>query len=337
MSMPIAGARCRAGTAGVTALITGCATEPMSLQVRTEIDHPITPVASPVAFLHPQGFREHLENVTPYGGNYVLHLKVGEASDKALREVYPRLFVAPREVASREAFSQLADTQVPAGLLEPSIVALHYLNASRRMGGPCFAQIDYRFSLTVTEGETRTWIVRGFGEFDLDAEARLAREGRATLPSSEEGFLVEAPRRALEAGIANFARSFQRVPELIRFGRGAYSPADRIGNRAGCRRRRPPGTVCRPDERRRTRKTSDRVLGLEHSRSARDSDRRHRQRPRDADRIGLFSGAGKAGRGDADRAGHRPRRCSAIRRACANAESLKETLLTIFRWNGPST
>ena len=205
---------------GMVAWLAGCATEPISLQVRPEIDRPIARIDARVAFVHPQAFRERQEDVEPYGNKYILHLKVGEASDRALREVYPRLFVAPREVASRQAFSQLAGADAPAALLEPSIVALHYLNASRRMHGPCYSQIEYRFGLTNAQGETVTWIVRGFGAFDLEEEARLAQKGLATLPRGEEGILVEAPRRAVEAGVANFARSFDRVPELIRFGRG---------------------------------------------------------------------------------------------------------------------
>ena len=209
----------RAATAllGIVALLAGCATEPISLQVRPETDRPIARIDARVAFVHPQAFRERQEDVSAYGNKYILHLKVGEASDKALREVYPRLFVAPREVASRQAFSQLAGADAPAVLLEPSIVALHYLNASRRMHGPCYSQIEYRFSLTNAQGETVTWIVRGFGAFDLEEEARLAQKGLATLPRGEEGILVEAPRRAVEAGVANLARSFDRVPELIRF------------------------------------------------------------------------------------------------------------------------
>lgn len=200
--------------------LAGCATEPVSLHVRAP-DRPIAQTQARIAFVHPEAFRGHQVDVRPYGGSYVLHLKVGEASDKALREIYTRVFVTSREVASPQAFSQLAGADAPAALLQPSIAGLHYLNASGGIRGPFYSEIEYRYSLTDAHGYTAAWSVRGFGEFDLDAESRVTNKGQATVPrGDEEGLLAEAPRRAIEAGVANFARSFERVPELIRLGRG---------------------------------------------------------------------------------------------------------------------
>lgn len=217
LAAPVAGAV----FVGLLAMLGGCVHEPVTLEVQSTAPHPAAQITRPIAFVHPQSFREHQSPIEPYGQGYVLKLKDGEASDKALRETYARLFVAPREVASREAFAALAGPDAPVALLEPSIVALHYLNASRRMEGPFYAEIEYRFTLTGTGGDTiARWPVRGFGQFDLLVDARARTKDSRPVPYEETAMNSEAPRRAIEAATAAFARSFERMPELIRWRRG---------------------------------------------------------------------------------------------------------------------
>jgi len=206
---------------GLLATLGGCAHEPMTLEVGSTAPRPAAQIDRPIAFVHPQSFREKQWLIEPYGQGYILPLKAGEASDKALRETYARLFAAPREVASREAFFALVGPDAPTALLEPSIVQFKYLNASRRMFGPYYAEIDYRFTLTGADRSTiASWSVRGFGQYDLDAEARTRTKASPPGPSGEGEMNAEAPRRAIESATAAFARSFDRMPELIRWRRG---------------------------------------------------------------------------------------------------------------------
>jgi hypothetical protein len=217
----LAGAAACAALFGLAATLGGCAHEPVTLQVRSMAPRPDAPIARPIIFVHAKAFREQQWLIEPYGQGYILPLKAGEASDEALRETYARLFAVPREVESREEFSAIAGTDGPIVLLEPAIVELHYLNASRRMHGPYYAEIDYRFTLTGAGGDTiARWVARGFGQYDLDAEARARTKDSPPGPRAEGEMNAEAPRRAIEAATASFARSFARVPELIRWARG---------------------------------------------------------------------------------------------------------------------
>jgi len=206
---------------GFAAMLAGCAHDPVTLEVGTAAPSPTVPIAQPIAFLHAKEFREHQQPIEPYGQGYVLPLKTGEASDKVLRETYARLFAAPREVDSRAAFLALAGADAPVALLEPSIADFHFTNASRRMEGPYYAEIEYRFTLTGTGGDTiARWPVRGFGQFDLLVDARARTKDSRPVPYEETAMNSEAPRRAIEAATVSFARSFERLPELIRWRRG---------------------------------------------------------------------------------------------------------------------
>lgn len=214
---PVAGAM----LLGLAATLGGCAHEPVTLEVRSTAPRPAAQIERPIAFVHPQSFHEKQWLIEPYGQGYILPLKAGEASDKALRETYAKLFAAPREVASREAFFALSGPDAPTALLEPSIGQFKYLNASRRMFGPYYAEIDYRFTLTGADhGTIASWAVRGFGQYDLDAEARTRTKDAPPGPRGEGEMNAEAPRRAIESATAAFARSFDRKPELIRWRRG---------------------------------------------------------------------------------------------------------------------
>jgi len=214
---PVAGAM----LVGLLAMLGGCAHEPVTLAVRSTAPRPTAQIERPIAFVHPQSFREKQWLIEPYGQGYILPLKAGEASDKALRETYARLFAAPREVASREAFFALTGPDAPTALLEPSIAQFKYLNASRRMFGPYYAGIDYRFTLTGADhGTIASWAVRGFGQYDIDAEARTRTKDSPPGPRGEGEMNAEAPRRAIESATTAFARSFDRIPELIRWQRG---------------------------------------------------------------------------------------------------------------------
>jgi hypothetical protein len=193
--------------------LAGCASDPVVLQAAPAT--PATRIDQPIAFYHSAEFRDRQETLEPYGNKYYLPLKIGEASDRALRATYPRLFADVREASSAEAASR------DVALLEPSIVSLKYLNASARMEGPFYSEAAYRFRLTDPGGATiAEWTVRGFGRFPADADRAPRTKDSPPMPAGEQGFLVEAPRRAIEDGVAGFARSFGRVPELIRWTRG---------------------------------------------------------------------------------------------------------------------
>jgi hypothetical protein len=208
--------------------LAGCASDPVSLEIRLGSLREGNKIAQPVAFLHSKTFREDLQTVEPYGNKYYLPLKTGEASDRALRTAYAQVFESPREVTSLEDLRSLSGPQAPVAVIEPSIVELNYLNASGRTWGPYYSEIVYRFSLFDTTGaQVADWRVRGFGQFDMNREAG---ERRPDFPRGEVAWMSEAPRRAVEAAAANFVASFERVPELVRLTRnlpfaGANAPA----------------------------------------------------------------------------------------------------------------
>lgn len=203
---------------GVIAL-TGCASDPVVLQAAPAT--PATRIDQPIAFYHSAEFRDRQETLEPYGNRYYLPLKIGEASDRALRATYPRLFADVREASSGDAAQSAAGASREVALLAPSIVGLKYLNASARMEGPFYSEVAYRFRLTDPGGTIiAEWTVRGFGRFPADADRAPRTKDSPPVPAGEQGFLVEAPRRAIEDGVAGFARSFARVPELIRWTRG---------------------------------------------------------------------------------------------------------------------
>lgn len=207
--------------------LAGCASDPVSLEIRLGSLHEGTKFAQPVAFLHTKAFREDLQTVEPYGNKYYLPLKTGEASDRALRAAYAQVFESPREVTSLEDLRSLSGPSAPVAVIEPSIVELNYLNASGRMWGPYYSEIVYRFALFDTTGtQVADWRVRGFGQYDMNREAS---EPGSALRRGETAWMSEAPRRAVEAAAANFVAGFERVPELIRLTRnlpfaGANAP-----------------------------------------------------------------------------------------------------------------
>ena len=148
-------------------------------------------------------------------------MKIGEASDKALRATYERMFADAREASSPAAPTSASAAPREVALLEPSIVRLKYLNASHRMEGPFYSEVDYRFRLSEAGGQVvAEWTVRGFGRYPPDADRQPPTKDSPPGPRSEQALLAEAPRRAVEDGVAAFARSFTRVPELIRWTRG---------------------------------------------------------------------------------------------------------------------
>lgn len=203
--------------AWLCAALAGCASDPVSLEPRPAMLPAATRIARPVAFLHTKAFRENVQTVEPYGNKYYLPLKTGEASDRALRAAYARVFEAPREVASLEELRGLSGPAAPVAVIEPSIVKLDYLNASGRVHGPYYAEIVYRFALHDAAGaRAAEWLVRGAGQFDMNREAS---ERKPDFPRGETAWLSEAPRRAVEAAAANFVAGFGRVPELIRLAR----------------------------------------------------------------------------------------------------------------------
>lgn len=207
----------RALVALAAVAIAGCASEPVVLE--TAPAQPTARIGRSIVFLHSAEFRNRQETLEPYGNRYYLPLKVGEASDKALRATYERLFASAREASSPDAAAS-AGAPPATALLEPSIVGLKYLNASRRMEGPFYAEVDYRFRLSGADGPTLAeWTVHGFGRYP-DANWQPRTKDSPPGPRSETGLLVEAPRRAVEDGVAAFVRSFERVPELIRWSRG---------------------------------------------------------------------------------------------------------------------
>lgn len=201
--------------------LTGCASEPVSVDSRIDAAAPAARISRPIAYLHSPEFRNQQQTIEPYRNSYFMPLKTGEATDKGLRTVYGQLFTTAREVESREDLSRLGGPNAPAALLEPSIVDLKYLNASLRMEGPFHAEITYRFSLIDAGGATiANWLVRGRGQYPTSADRQPRTKDSPPGPRSEEGILTEAPRRAIADAIAGFVRSFDRVPELIRWTRG---------------------------------------------------------------------------------------------------------------------
>lgn len=201
------------------AVITGCASEPLLFEVAPA--QPAARIDRHVAFLHPAEFRDRQETLEPYGNKYYLPVKIGEASDKALRATYERLFADAREASPPGTSTAAGGTPTGVVLLEPSIVGLKYLNASQRMEGPFYAEVEYRFRLSEAGGTAvAEWTVRGFGRFPSDADRQPRTKDSPPGPRSEQAFLVEAPRRAVEDAMVAFTRSFSRVPELIRWKRG---------------------------------------------------------------------------------------------------------------------
>lgn len=204
-----------------TAELAGCASEPVSMESRIDATAPAARISRPIAYIHSAEFRNQQQTIEPYRNRYFMPLKTGEATDKGLRTVYGQLFTAAREVESREALSRLGGPNAPEALLEPAIVDLKYLNASLRMEGPFHAEITYRFSLIDAGGATiANWLVRGRGHYPTSADRQPRTKDSPPGPRGEEGLLTEAPRRAIADAIAGFVRSFDRVPELMRWTRG---------------------------------------------------------------------------------------------------------------------
>jgi hypothetical protein len=172
-------------------------------------------VAAPVAYLHSKAFREDLRTVEPYGNRYYVPLKTGEATDRALRAAYARVFADACEIGSLDEARVPAAASSPVATLEPSIVRLDYFNASGRLWGPYYSEIVYGFALYDRAGaRIADWRVTGFGEFDMNREAK-----RPDFPRGEMALNVEAPRRAIENGVAGFVAGFERIPELMRLAR----------------------------------------------------------------------------------------------------------------------
>ena len=215
------------------AALAGCTSEPVSLESRPGSLPVVTKVGRPVAFLHTKAFREDLKTVEPYGNKAYLPLKIGDASDRALRSAYVQVFEAPREVTSLEELRSLSGPAAPVAVIEPSIVSFNYVNASGRYWGPYFSEIVYRFALFDATGtRVADWRVRGLGEFDYYREL----SERKPVSSSETAWQTEAPRRAVEAAASGFVAGFERIPELIRLTRnlplaGADVPAVRQATR----------------------------------------------------------------------------------------------------------
>lgn len=204
-----------------TAELAGCASEPVSMDARIDAAAPAARIGRPIAYVHSPEFRNQQHTIEPYRNRYFMPLKTGEATDKGLRTVYGQLFTTAREVESREEVSRLGGPNAPEALLEPSIVDLKYLNASLRMEGPFHAEITYRFRLIDAGGATiANWLVRGRGHYPSPADRQPRTKDSPPGPRGEEGILTEAPRRAIADAIAGFVRSFDRVPELIRWTRG---------------------------------------------------------------------------------------------------------------------
>jgi hypothetical protein len=194
-------------------VITGCATtrEPYPIAPIRITAGPQPKVAKPVAFSHGKAFRETTHTLEPYANQLYLPLKTGEASDRALRAAYERVFDSAREVASREALSAAAAPGSSLALIEPRGVQLDYFDGSGRGRGPFYARVGYRFSFSDPTGAPiADWRVSGFAQHDSSGGFRW---------SDEFQIFAEAPRRAMEVAVANFMRSFERVPELIRWGR----------------------------------------------------------------------------------------------------------------------
>jgi hypothetical protein len=198
--------------------IAGCASEPVSIEAA-----PVRAAAQidrPVAFLHSPEFRNQQVTLEPYGNKYYLPLKIGESSDKALRATYAQLFATATEVSSRDEVAN-AGAAAPTALIEPSIVGFKYLNASHRMEGPSYAEVDYRFRLSDGQGQAlAVWTVRGIGRYPSDAARPPRTKDSPPAPRGEQGIIVEAPRRAVEDAMSGFVHDFERVPELIRWTRG---------------------------------------------------------------------------------------------------------------------
>ena len=217
----------RWGALLLCSLLVACASEPVSLDARPGGAPSVPRVTAPIAYLHSKDFRQDLRTVEPYGNQYYVPLKTGEASDRALRNAYAQVFANAREVGSLEEASTLAAAGLPVATIEPSIVRLDYLNASGRLWGPYYSEIVYGFALYDPAGtRVAEWRVSGFGEFDMNRESK---ERRPDFPRGETAVLIEAPRRAVENGVAGFVAGFERLPELTRLARnlplaGANAP-----------------------------------------------------------------------------------------------------------------
>jgi hypothetical protein len=201
---------------GILALIgaiAGCANtrEPYPIAPVSVTQTPERKLAKPIAFFHGKAFRETLHTLEPYSNMLYLPLKTGERSDQALRAAYLHLFDSATEVASRDALSGRGGLSASLALIEPKEVRLDYYDASARGWGPFYSRVSYRFSLFDANGASvAEWRVRGFAHF----------ESTGVRWSDEFQTFAEAPRRAIEAAMANFIRNFERVPELVRWNRG---------------------------------------------------------------------------------------------------------------------
>ncbi|MGB2818116.1 MAG: hypothetical protein WBC37_12925 [Burkholderiaceae bacterium] len=200
-------------------VVAGCASEPLVFEAAPA--QPTARIDRSIAFLHSAEFRDRQETLEPYGNKYYVPLKIGEASDRALRATYPRLFADAREASPTDTPASTGGAPRDVPLLEPSIVGLRYLNASHRMEGPFYSQVEYRFRLSDAGGAAvAEWTVRGFGRFPSDVDRQPRTKDSPPAPRGEQGYLIEAPRRAVEDGVDAFTHSFNRVPELIRWTRG---------------------------------------------------------------------------------------------------------------------
>ena len=220
--------RCYLATVLVCSLLVACASEPVSLETRPRVVSSLSKVATPVAYLHSKSFRQDLRTIEPYGNRYYMPLKIGEASDRALQAAYAQVFAEAREVSSLDEARTLAMERPLAVVLAPSIERFDYLNASGRQWGPYYSEIVYGFVLYNSAGaRIAEWRVTGFGEFDMNREAK---ERRTDFPRGVTAILSEAPRRAVENGTVGFVAGFERLPELMRLVRnlpmaGANAPS----------------------------------------------------------------------------------------------------------------
>lgn len=206
------------------AALAGCAMEPVTLALREQPSPVAEKIKRPVVFLHSRQMREETQPVQAG-----VPLRIGEASDRALRAAYTQGFGDMREVSSLEEFRSMSGPDAPAVLLQPEIVGFQAVNTLRRPTGPYVAEIIYRFTLFDRAGaQAGAWEMHSLGSFDAEA---ARREHSPDFRLDVDSWVTVAPRRAIEAAAAKFLAGFDSVPELMRLRRdlplaGSNVPAE---------------------------------------------------------------------------------------------------------------
>ena len=161
-------------------------------------------ISRTIGIYHAPEFVSFRGSADVYGDLQKSEFPVGAASDRLLREAYPRTFRHFRYLTGdedRAAFVKDVDA-----VLEPEIIAFRFPIQS--MKGPYWAEVVYRVTLTSPERKTiYSWEVKGWGEAE------------GTVPGGSAP-VVRSAEMAMEKAVERFIGSFRDVPELRRWALG---------------------------------------------------------------------------------------------------------------------